>query len=218
MKKSRLKDRFRSRRARFPEESRLKWLPPLLDAYALIDKGIEIAVGREEARRKDGLACRRGCSSCCRTHSDIPVYPHELMGIYWFVTEKMPAPERLEVKARLEGHEGRPPCPFLVGGACSIHVVRPAACRQFNVFGTPCAEGEDPFFTRRKDVLTPIQDYADRAFAAVLTLYRPDVRAGDLEEARKIIHTEARNLQAHDWRELVRIMDRHDRRAGPAPE
>ncbi|MBS1114086.1 MAG: hypothetical protein H6Q92_1849, partial [Nitrospirae bacterium] len=37
-------------------------------------------------------------------------------------------------------------------------------CRQFNVFGSPCAEGEDPYYTRREDVLLPIKQYTDRAF------------------------------------------------------
>ena len=44
----------------FPEdESRLPWLPLLLDAYALIDTGVAIAVRTGEKERGKDIACSR---------------------------------------------------------------------------------------------------------------------------------------------------------------
>ena len=79
-----------SRLLRFPdEESRFPWLSMLLDSYAIIDEGISVAVVKEETEKNIKLACKEGCHNCCRTHKDIPVYPIELVGIYWFSTEKV---------------------------------------------------------------------------------------------------------------------------------
>ncbi|HEX9019876.1 MAG TPA: YkgJ family cysteine cluster protein, partial [Nitrospirota bacterium] len=70
-----------SRRLRFPEdEKRLAWLPMLLDAYAIADTGVWVAVRNEEKRRKARLACGKGCGHCCVHQRDIPLYPHELVG------------------------------------------------------------------------------------------------------------------------------------------
>ena len=74
---------------RFPdEESRFPWLSMLLDSYAVIDEGISVAIVKEETGRNRKLACEKGCDICCRVNKDIPVYPIELVGIYWFATEK----------------------------------------------------------------------------------------------------------------------------------
>jgi Fe-S-cluster containining protein len=213
VKKSRLKDRFASKRARFPDdEPKLTWLPMLLDAYALIDRGIEVAVDREQKKRGVRLACGKGCSNCCRAHTDIPVYPHELLGIYWFATEKICGNKRDALRKQLTGHGDGPPCPFLVEGECAIHVIRPAACRQFNVFGRACDEGEDPYHSRRQDVLTPIQDFTDRAFAATIPFYGIEGGSDRTMAAREIIHTRASNLHSCDWEKLLRLMEGFDSR------
>ena len=197
---------------RFPdEESRFPWLSMLLDSYAVIDEGISAAAGKEENKRNVKLACKEGCHNCCRTHKDIPVYPIELVGIYWFSTEKADRPLREIFKKQLSSHTKNDPCPFLINGSCSIHVIRPISCRQFNVFSKPCAEGEDPYYTRRDDVLTPIEDYTKEAFLATLPFY------GITDEKEQIhfiennlIHAQAVNLQAYDWKKLVKIMDDFD--------
>ena len=62
-------------------------------------------------------------------------------------------------------------CPFLIDNACSIHPLRPLACRNYNVFGQQCAEGEDAYYTRRGDVLTPHQKNTDLAFDTMLPFY-----------------------------------------------
>lgn len=213
MKKSRLKDRFASRRVRFPDdEPKLAWLPMLLDAYALIDRGVEVAVDRQQRKRGVRLACGKGCSNCCRAHTDIPVYPHELLGIYWYATEKICGDKRDALRKQLAGHADGPPCPFLVDGECSIHVIRPAACRQFNVFGRACDEGEDPYYSRRQDVLTPIEDFTDRAFAATISFYGVERRDDRTMAAKEIIYTRASNLHRCDWKKLLRLMEGFDSR------
>ncbi len=199
-------------RLHFPDdEPKLPWLPMLLDAYATVDEGIDAAIRKHEGKFRTRLSCGKGCGNCCRTHKDIPVYPLELVGIYWFIVEKTAQPVRGILKQRLLNHEKGAACPFLIEGACSIHPLRPMACRQFNVFGKPCAEGEDPFYTRRNEVLTPLQSYTDRAFSIMLPFHGI---TGEAAKARaiksKLINTQVRVLQSCGWKELARRMDDFD--------
>ena len=196
-----------SRRLYFPDdEKRIPWLSRLLDAYAVVDTGVAIAIRDAEKKGTRKLACGKGCGNCCVHQTDIPVYPHELVGIYWYVSEKMAPPLRDILKNLLSVHTIGPPCPFLIEGSCSIHPLRPVGCRQFNVFTTPCAQGEDPYHTRREDVLTPIQDYIDRAFAAVLPFY--DLKKeSDTGKAIRLIRSQIMNLQTFDWNRLVAIIE-----------
>jgi Fe-S-cluster containining protein len=71
----------------------------------------------------------------------------------------MVLPGRDVLRDRLAHSAAGGACPFLIDKACSIHPVRPIGCRQFNVFTAPCAPGEDPYYTRRDDVLVPVADY-----------------------------------------------------------
>ncbi|MBF0518911.1 MAG: YkgJ family cysteine cluster protein [Nitrospirae bacterium] len=183
----------------------------LLDSYAIIDTTIESAIGLQYKSKKKGLACQNGCCHCCKTHKDIPVYPHELVGIYFYVTEKIKMPVRETLKWQLQFSKKSDACPFLISSSCVIHIVRPAACRQFNVFGTPCAEGEDPFFTRREDVLTPNVNHTNQAFHAVLDFYG----IKDEKEKRKFIksnkiHSQAKNLRELKWPQLINAMNEYD--------
>ena len=199
------------RRLSFPiEEQALDWLPMLLDAYHCADTGVAEGVRREQANGRT-LACAKGCSACCRSHITIPVYPLELVGMTWFVTEKLQGPARDPLKAQLRTHRQGQPCPFLVQGECAVHPMRPLACRHFNVFGRACAEGEDAKYTRRQDVLTPIPKYKDDAFFAMLPFYG----VKRTSERRKLIksgalHQMARVLQQCNWHSLAERMDRFD--------
>lgn len=204
-----------SRRLHFPEEEmRLAWLPLVLDAYAVVDTGVAIAIRDTEKTQKKKLACSSGCAVCCH-QEDIPVYPHELIGISWFVKEKTARQLRDVLKQQLAEHRAGAACPFLVGGTCSIHGMRPVSCRQFNVFSTPCTPGEDPYFSRRIDVLSPINDYTDRSFAAVIPLYA-GAGGGDRESAIRSIRAQIMNLQTVDWKKLVVLLDRDDSPGGDA--
>jgi Fe-S-cluster containining protein len=208
MKESNKKSAGLSRRISFPgDEQRIPWLSMLLDAYAIVDTGVAVAVRNEEKRRKSRLACGKGCGNCCVQQRDIPLYPHELVGIYWYVSEKLGPPLRDALKDRLAAHAIDSPCPFLVDGSCSIHPLRPIGCRQFNVFTTPCAPGEDPYYTRRDDVLVPRPDYTNRAFTAVLAFYKME-KEQDVAKAVKLIRSQIMNLQEYDWKKLVAVMEK----------
>jgi Fe-S-cluster containining protein len=197
-----------SRRLHFPdEERRLPWLSPLLDAYSIADTGVAIAIRDAEKKEKKKLACGKGCGSCCVHQKDLPLYPHEIVGIYWYVSEKIAGPVRDILKNRLATWLAASGCPFLIDNSCSIHPVRPVGCRQFNVFTAPCAPGEDPYFTRRDDVLQPIPDYLDRAFAAAIPLYN-GVWKEDIAAAIKTIRSQIVNLLSYDWSKLAALMEK----------
>ena len=127
-------DSHRTARLHFPaDEKQHPWLPMLLDAYYIIDKGIAEAL-KAEARKGRKLACRKGCSSCCKTHQTIPVYPLELVGLSWYVTEKVSGPVREMIKTRLRQYQENDACPFLVEGACSVHPMRPVCLQAVSWF------------------------------------------------------------------------------------
>ncbi len=188
---------------------RLPWLNMLLDAYAIIDKGVRVAIEKEEKKKLE-LSCKKGCSNCCKTHKDIPVYPLELSGIYWFAIEKFQNQSRQILKKQLRSHKN-PNCPFLIDESCSIYQVRPIACRQFNVFRRQCEVGEDPYHTRKGDVLIPIKDYTQKAFYTMLPFYGI-INEKDRIHALKnnLIHAHAQNLHSINWKLLANRMDEYD--------
>jgi len=189
-------------------EKQFPWLSTLLDAYSTIDTGVSVAIEREQKQGRT-LACAKGCSSCCASHQDIPVYPLELMGMSWYVIEKLQSPLREQLKAQLLNIENINTCPFLLDGACSIHPLRPAACRQFNVLDKPCAVGEDAYHSRKQDVMMPVQHYIDNAFDTMLPFYGIKKKA----ERRKAIkqgklHALAKVMRECHWQSLPEKMDR----------
>jgi Fe-S-cluster containining protein len=201
----------KAKRLSFPEdEKEHPWLKLLLEAYYIVDKGIVQAIDAEKkAGRK--LACAKGCSSCCKTHKDIPVYPLELAGLSWYVTEEMKSAGRELLRQQLENYKKDDPCPFLMEGACSVHPVRPMACRQFNVFSKACEEGEDPFYTRREDVMNPVKKHVDQAFFIMLPYYGIEKES----ERIKIVetgafHRMAKELYAFNWQSLAEKMSSFD--------
>ncbi|MEO5356159.1 MAG: YkgJ family cysteine cluster protein [Nitrospirae bacterium YQR-1] len=196
------------------DEGRFPWLSMLLDSYAIVDTSIETAIEQQYKIKEKGLACQDGCCHCCKTHKDIPVYPHELVGIYYFVIEKIKMPVRETLKWQLQFFKKSDPCPFLINSSCIIHILRPTACRQFNVFGTPCAEGEDPFFTRRNDVLTPNINYTNQALHTVLEFYG----IKDEKEKNKFIknnkiYAHVKNLKEYSWSQLLKAINEYDLKA-----
>jgi uncharacterized protein len=103
------------------------------------------------------------------------------------------------------------PVPFLVDDACAVHALRPMACRQFNVFDTPCAEDEDPFYNRRQDVLTPSETFKNKAFWVTLPFYGiVDEKDKDIAIKENHIHRQIRVLQQCNWKELARKMRQFD--------
>ncbi len=202
---------YRAKRVSFPDDEKDKpWLGMLLDAYHIVDRGVTKSI---ETERKKGrkLACAKGCANCCSTHNDIPVYPLEIVGILWYVTEKITGQVRENLKRQLNAFTKNSTCPFLVEGGCAIHLLRPMACRQFNVLGRPCEVGEDPYYTRREDVMDPVKKYVDQGFFIMLPYYGVE----NEKERIKIIetgsfHNMAKELHACNWVELAGKMERFD--------
>ncbi len=200
---------LQAQRISFPEERGLPWLSMLMDAYFIADKGIALEISKR-IKAGERLACKKGCSTCCITHVTIPVYPLEVVGIYWFVIEKILGPERDIIKRQLASFEKGKGCPFLVDGACAIHPVRPLACRHFNVFNKPCSPGEDPYYTRRRDVLTPNERFKQRALAAMLPFHGVKEPSEKKRLARAgILDSMVKNMQEIEWENLARRMDGH---------
>ena len=192
------------------DEARFPWLGILLNAYAIIDKGVSAAIDSEQKQGRE-LACAKGCSSCCTTHQDIPVYPLELMGMSWYVIEKLQSPLREQLKQQLQNIDKVDTCPFLLDGACSIHPMRPIACRQFNVLNRACAAGEDAFHTRKTDVMKPIKRFTDDAFDTMLPFYGIK-RKGERKKAIKQgkLHALAKVMRDCNWQTMPEKMTAFD--------
>lgn len=199
------------RRLSFPGEEKIHpWLSMLIDAYCIVDKGVARAIG-DELKKGRKIACEKGCSHCCTTHQDIPVYPMELVGLSWYVTEKKKGPEREALKRQLRFHNKNDPCPFLLEGVCAIHPMRPMACRQFNVFGRACSKGEDPYYTRREDVLPPVKKYVDQAFYLMLPFHGVEKESERIKVVESgAIHGTVRVLQTCNWKSLAEKMHHFD--------
>ena len=183
----------------------------LLDAYFEADKTVFQTIAAEISKKGKTLACARGCSSCCKTHVTIPVYPLELLGLYWFILEKANEANREAIINQLMDFEPGKGCPFLVRGICGVHAMRPMACRFFNVYNTPCKEGEDPFYTRRKDVMTPDEKQKDKALSLMLP-YHGITRRPERREAMRngYIHKFVKNLQNINWPKVAMSLKNRD--------
>lgn len=192
-------------RLSFPEDEKKHWwLPLLLNAYSIMDSGVFKDIEREK-RRGRVLACKKGCSHCCETHRDIPIYPIEIVGIYWFVSEKVNRPLREKIRQSLIKHCFGEPCPFLIDRVCSIYPMRPLACRQFNVFGEPCKEGEDAYYTRESDVLKPSNNYLGKALYETAPFYGVFLEEERIEFINSgKLNSLVRVLQSYPWIELAR--------------
>jgi len=152
---TRLKDELaRLSRPRETDEAQHSWLTILLDAYHILTTGTALALTDEETRRGAPLACGAGCAACC-LRPEVPVSQLELLGIWWYVMEKLPQEERLRLNERLLHHREVRTCPFLEETRCTIYPMRPLACRFLHVFGTPCREDEIPVEIRPQDIWLP---------------------------------------------------------------
>jgi len=190
------------------------WLKILLDAYYETDLGVREGIARETGKGKQ-LACARGCAHCCRTHEDIPVFPIELVGMTWYAVEQVQGPVRAKLRQQLQQFPDVQGCPFLVEDVCSIHALRPMACRQFNVFNQACAPGEDAYHTRRQDVLTPIRSYKENALQITVPFYGKVTKSEQkqLVQSGKLDRL-ARAMRDCQWQALADKMDQYDRRKG----
>jgi Fe-S-cluster containining protein len=204
----------RVKRLSFPDDEKKRpWLKLLLDAYQIVNRGVARAIESEQKKGRKP-ACGKGCSNCCSTHKDIPIYPLEIAGISWYVTEKIKGSVRESLKKQLHNFRRTDPCPFLIEGACSIHPMRPVACRQFNVFNKPCEEGEDPYYARREDVMDPVKKYVDQAFIIMLPFYGVEKESERIRIVKTgAFHKMVKEMHACSWKELAEKMERYDKSA-----
>ncbi|MBI4842707.1 MAG: hypothetical protein HY809_00060 [Nitrospirae bacterium] len=86
------------------------------------------------------------------------------------------------------------------------------ACRQFNVFGRRCEEGEDPYYTRIEDVLPPAKKNVDQAFFIILPFHgisRNSDRADAVENG--LMHKTVKVMQKCNWKLLGERMEKADK-------
>lgn len=146
------------------------WLPSLIKAQAIMDVGVRLATRHETAVRGETPACREKCAGCCSSRH-MAATSLEIAGAAWHLRREasprsLAALERL-CRSDLDGTD-EDGCPLLVDGLCAAYSMRFLSCRQLVVFGRTCSMGEDPFRTRRSDVLTPLRTYAYKAYSLLL--------------------------------------------------
>lgn len=199
------------KRFRFPvDEARYDWLTILLDAYYIVDMGAVVGLIKEERRRKSKVMCHKGCFTCCLKPS-VPMTPLEIQGLSWFSSERLENPLRKKVKEQLHKHKDTTQCPFLVEGLCSVYPIRPIACRQFFVFGSPCMANEDPIIARPKDIWFPGREVAKKASFIMLPFYGiTDKTAQLIAFESGYIHNISRDMHTLDWTLIAMTMELFD--------
>ena len=142
-----------------------RWLPMLLDCYALVDYSVNRAVSLSDRK----LSCRKGCSSCC-AHA-IPLSTLEAVGVSFYIHELLPPDIRAGLVRRLR--TGVDTCLFNIDDVCVIYPMRPIACRRYLVTSRCCAPGENAALSRPEDILEPSREYLYAAVEMTLPFY-PD--------------------------------------------
>ena len=141
------------------------WLHSLIKAQAIMDSGVRLAVRQEVELRGMKPSCAVRCSGCCSSRQ-VAATSLEVAGVLWHLSQDE-SPAAGKALARFTGNDDGA-CSFLVDGACAAYSMRFLSCRQLVVFGRACDPDENPVRTRRADVLTPLRQYAFKAYAAIL--------------------------------------------------
>jgi Predicted Fe-S-cluster oxidoreductase len=157
-KQKRLEEALKTPRDKYITEGKYPWLPALLDAYNIIDKGDEIELESITESNGRKIACSKGCSACC-LNPTVPINQVELQGLSWYVSEVMDQEIYDRISPQLLNHDQTTTCCFLLDGVCTVYPVRPIACRTFHVFDKPCEEYEDVSKTRPEDIAHSHKQY-----------------------------------------------------------
>ena len=182
------------------DAAKLPWLASLLRAYAVLDAGIAQAIAATSRQP----ACRAGCSACCR--QGIPVSSLEVQGLRWVALTQLSPRAGRSVGLALADQDAVS-CPFLVDGSCAVYVARPMACREFVVFGRPCAMGETPEIGRPQDMLALAAAAQRRAFSLLLPHYGiVDPASREQALQRRLVLRDSRLLKDIDWSGLARAL------------
>ncbi|MDO8578553.1 MAG: YkgJ family cysteine cluster protein [Dehalococcoidales bacterium] len=190
-------------RVRYLEDEEANpWLTALLNAYHIQETGIAVELEEEKKKRRNKLACGRGCGTCCQ-RPIIPVTEPEIRGIIWYVSTKLPGELREEVKTQVLNRHKSLMCPFCVEGVCSMYPVRPIACRILHVFGEPCRPNEDTYLTRPRDMWSHSRDLGRRTAFALLPLYGITGK-NNMEQAfnARFLNDNTRSMLEQPWDKL----------------
>ena len=151
------------------DEAKHPWLTILLDTYHVLTAGTALAIREESAKRRQKVGCGPGCAGCCM-RPEVPVSQLEILGMWWYVMEKLTPEAGERLKERLINRSGGIECPFLMDTRCVIYPLRPLACRFLHVFGTPCRPEEIPVQDRPEDVWLS-REAAGRAIFTMLEFF-----------------------------------------------
>lgn len=190
------------------------WLDLLRKAYSHIDRSVTLAVAAQSARLGGRLACGPHCAACCR--QPIPASAPELAGALWHLETICDAHTRSAVRRTMQA-PATLQCPFLVDDACAVYPLRFMACRQFAVFFTACAPGEDVWRTRNHHLLVPEPVNKLRAFALLARLLgSPQTEPSDDDAVRALIIRSTRPVQAWDLSKPSAYLRWMDEASAPA--
>jgi len=116
------------------------------------------------------VSCKKGCFNCC-LRPEINVNELEIMGISWFIHERLDSEIKSILRRQINYHRESAKCPFLINSICSIYPMRPITCRMFYVFNSTCKTNEDVSITRPNDIWTHSIEVGKMASNHMLTYF-----------------------------------------------
>jgi Fe-S-cluster containining protein len=144
---------------------------------------------KEQEKENIPIACREGCSFCCRDNT-VEVFIPEVLAIADFLNESFDETHLEKVKNSLrqtvqntEGLSGKVPyrvyrkCALLQNNRCSIYEMRPANCRQFHSLDIKWCENKYMYLaTDIPDAVYP--DLKQKLHAAIAGFEDAYIQAG----------------------------------------
>lgn len=109
-----------------------------LNNYRALIQRVDELCQRIEARFAERIACRKGCSECCR---HLSLFPVEGAALAEAVTALSPA-EAKRLRSRAREASSDSPCPLLEDGACLLYGARPLICRTHGMPLITATDGE----------------------------------------------------------------------------
>lgn len=96
--------------------------------YEALAEKVDAFAERVKGRYPGQIACRAGCSECCRKIPRLTLSPVEA----YYLREGLKAlPEEEQARLREASKGSMPPCPILTNDACLLYRNRPMLCRTF---------------------------------------------------------------------------------------
>jgi Fe-S-cluster containining protein len=136
-----------------------------------------LAIVSEEYR--PALACREGCSYCCRKPGVLVTVP-ELLRLLFTIESRFDSHARSALASRAERYASQieatnfndatddsVPCPLLVDERCSAYDVRPLVCRGYNSTSADACRAAHDDAQRRVPIFSVLKDVTDGATVGV---------------------------------------------------